>query len=52
MSAPAPAPVGAPAEVLGRDVPWALLHSIRRLSDEAEVCRALTLWDKDPEAER
>jgi len=52
MSAPTTAPMGAPAEVLGREVPWALLHSIRRLSDEAEVCRALTLWDRDPEVER
>ncbi len=52
VSAPTSAPSGAPAEVLGRPVPWALLHSIRRLPDEAEVCRALTLWDRDPEAER
>ena len=52
LSTPSPAPKDAPAEVLGRAVPWALLHSIRRLSDESEVCRALTLWDRDPEAGR
>ena len=52
LSAPSPAPKDAPAEVLGREVPWALLHSIRRLSDESEVCRALTLWGRDPEAGR
>jgi len=49
LSAPSSAPAGAPSEVLGREVPWALLHSIRRLSDESEVCRALTMWDRDPE---
>jgi len=52
LSAPSEAPAGAPAEVLSREVPWALLHSICRLSDESEVCRALTLWDRDPEAAR
>ncbi len=52
LSAPSAAPKDAPADVLGREVPWALLHSIRRLSDESEVCRALTLWDRDPEAAR
>jgi hypothetical protein len=52
LSAPSPAPTGSPSEVLGREVPWALLHSIRRLSDESEVCRALTLWDRAPEASR
>jgi hypothetical protein len=52
LSAPSPAPAGSPAEILGREVPWALLHSIRRLSDESEVCRALTLWGRDPEAAR
>ena len=52
LSAPSAAPKDAPADVLGREVAWALLHSIRRLSDESEVCRALTLWDRDPEAAR
>lgn len=49
LSMPSVSPAGAPSEVLGRGVSWALLHSIRRLSDESEVCRALTLWDRDPE---
>ena len=52
QSASSAAPAGSPAEVLGREVSFALLHSIRRLSDESEVCRALTLWDRDPEAAR
>ena len=52
LSAPSSAPAGAPTEVLGREVLWALLHSIKRLSDDSEVCRSLTLWDRDPEAAR
>ena len=52
VSAPSPTPSGAPENVLGRNVPYSLLHSIRRCDDGNEVCRALTMWDKDPEALR
>lgn len=52
VSSPAPAPAGAPDNVLGRDVPFCLLHSIRRCDDSSEVCRALTMWERDPEALR
>lgn len=52
LSAPCSAPSGAPADVLGRAVTHSLLHSIRRVNDGSEVCRALTMWDRDPEAGR
>ena len=52
QSAPAAFPAAAPSEVLGRPVSHCLLHSIQRPADGAEVCRALTLWDRDPEAAR
>jgi hypothetical protein len=38
--------------VLGKAVTHSLLHSIRRVTDGSEVCRALTMWDRDPEAAR
>lgn len=49
LSAPAPAPASAPTEVLGKEVPVTLLHTIRRLSDDTEVCRALTMWERAPQ---
>lgn len=49
LCAPALAPAGSPQEVFGRPVPCTRLHSIQRSADKGEVCRALTLWEKDPE---
>jgi len=40
----APAPAEAPGEIFGAEASRCRLHSIRRLGDDAEVCRALTLW--------
>ena len=48
VSSPATPPAGAPAEVLGKAAHHALLHSIRRLPEGEEVCRALTLWEREP----
>ncbi len=41
------APAEAPGEVFGLPVSHCRLHSIKRLADDAEVCRALTLWGKE-----
>ncbi|WP_418765763.1 acyl-[acyl-carrier-protein] thioesterase [Mailhella sp.] len=49
LCAPAPLPIGAETTLFGRPVSCARLHSIQRISDGNEVCRALTLWERDPE---
>ena len=49
LCAPAAAPAGSEDALFGRHVSSARLHSIQRRSDGNEVCRALTLWDHDPE---
>lgn len=49
LCAPVEVPNSAPQEVFGRRVPCARIHSIVRSTDKREICRALTLWEKDPE---
>ena len=49
LYAPVIPPAGVPSSVMGKNVPYALLHSIQRISDGNEVCRALTLWDTPPD---
>ncbi len=49
LCAPAEAPAGTEKNVAGRPAPWAELHSIQRIADHEEVCRALTLWEDNPE---
>ena len=49
LYAPVTPPAGVPTEVMGRKVPHALLHSIQRVTDGNEVCRALTLWETPPD---
>ena len=49
LCASAEPPAGTEKEILGKDAPWTELHSIRRIGDNEEVCRALTLWEENPE---
>lgn len=49
LSASAPLPAGTEGSIFETPVSCAQLHSIQRVSDGSEVCRALTLWDHDPE---
>lgn len=49
LCASSPAPSGTESSIFGHDVSFAALHSIQRTADGSEVCRALTLWDRDPE---
>ena len=51
LCAPSAPPSDAPSDVFGLPAPCARLHSIRRESDRKEVCRALTLWERPPEAQ-
>ena len=51
LCAPAAVPAGAPETVFGRPAPCARLHSIQRSPEKAEVCRAITLWERAPEEE-
>ena len=51
LCGPAKTPVETPQDVFGRPAPCARLHSIRRETDGKEVCRALTLWERAPEAQ-
>ena len=51
LCAPAEAPAEAPKSVLGLPSPCARLHSIRRITDDREVCRALSLWERAPETQ-
>ncbi|WP_295640675.1 acyl-ACP thioesterase domain-containing protein [uncultured Mailhella sp.] len=49
LCAPSVIPSGAEREIFRHAVSGARLHSIQRLSDGSEVCRALTLWDSPQE---
>lgn len=49
LSSPSELPPGIDDRIFGHPAPCARLHSIRKLSSGSEVCRALTLWDQDPE---
>ena len=49
LCAPSAVPAGVTETGFDHPVSCARLHSIQRVSDGGEVCRALTLWEKAPE---
>ncbi len=49
LCAAAATPAGTESSIFETPVSCAQLHSIQRVSDGSEVCRALTMWDHDPE---
>lgn len=50
LCAPVEVPAGTETYVAGEHAPWAELHSIQRTDSHEEVCRALTLWETNPES--